>query len=77
MKIHIQRKVVENLMDSLDQSFSEVSDELTNSRTVKTGYLAANLMEIDKTELNKNIDGMISILKEIKSIKEFNPKKPL
>lgn len=77
MKIHIQRKVVEELMYSLDQSFSEVSEELTNTRKIKTGFILANLMEIDKTELNKTIDGMISILKEIKSIKEFNPKKPL
>jgi len=39
MKIHIQRKVVEDLKNSLDQSFSEVYDELTytlyNSDTAK------------------------------------------
>lgn len=77
MKIHVQRKIVEDLMDSLDQSFSMVSDELTNTREIKTGFILANLMEIDKTDLNKNIDSLISVLKEIKSIKEFNSKKPL
>lgn len=77
MKIHIQQKVIEDLKDSLDESFGEVYDELTNRREIKTGYLTAGLMEIDKTDLNKSIDALQSVLKELKSIKEFNPKKPL
>jgi 5-methylcytosine-specific restriction endonuclease McrBC regulatory subunit McrC len=77
MKIHIQRKVVDELADSLDQSFNAVNDELCNDRPVITGYSTSGLMEIDKDHLDKQIAGLITVINKLKSIKEFNPKKPL
>jgi hypothetical protein len=77
MKIHIQRKIITGLIDSMERSYIDIYEELTNLREIETGYLTADLMEIDKTELNRRIESMISVLKELKAIKEFNPKKPL
>lgn len=77
MKIHIQSKEIQNLTDRLERSYVPIYEELTNSRPIVTGYATADLMEIDKSELDVNIDTMISALKKIRYIKPFNPKKPL
>ena len=77
MKIHIQSKEIQSLTDRLERSFVSIYDELTNTREIVTGFMMVDLMEIDKSELNMRIDTMISVLKEARSIKPFNPKKPL
>lgn len=77
MKIQIQSKIIRDLTEALEESYAPVYDELTNLRKIETGYILADLMEIDKTELNRQIDSMISVLKEIKAVKAFNPRKPL
>ncbi len=77
MKIHIQSKEIQDLTERLERSYVPIYEELTNNRTIETGFMTVDLMEIDKSELNVNIDRMISALKEIRSIKPFNPKKPL
>lgn len=72
MKIHIQRKVVDELADKLEIAYHSVNDELLNERIISTNYTAGDLMEIDKDDLDIKIDSMLSVLKKLKKIKKFN-----
>ncbi|HET6558107.1 MAG TPA: hypothetical protein VFG54_12385 [Prolixibacteraceae bacterium] len=73
----IQRKVVEELADSLEESYLLVAQELNNDRDVISEFSTAGLMEIDKLYLEKQIEGLILVLKKLKAIKAFNYKKPM
>ena len=70
-KIHVDKKNVDELADSLDRIFKDIYNELTNDRKFKTDFSAANLIELDKIKLNRNIATITQVLKEIKSLKEF------
>lgn len=74
-KIHVEKKDAKELADSLKSIFQDIYVELTNNRTPKTAYMQADLIELDKTKLNTNIATITGVLKEIKSLREFNPKK--
>jgi metal-dependent HD superfamily phosphatase/phosphodiesterase len=74
-KIHVEKKTTEELAASLDRISRSIYEELTNDRKIKTGYLAANLIELNKIELDGKIAAITDLLKKIKSLKEFNAKK--
>jgi len=77
MKILIKKELIEELSNSLEESYLLISEELNNNRPVNTGMWTAPIMEIDKVYLDKQIDGLLSVTKKLKAIKEFNRKKPL
>lgn len=72
--MHIQRKAVEDLANLLDRSCNELREELDNERPIKTNFVFANLMELNKGEVISQCDKVISVLNQIKKLKEFNPK---
>jgi len=73
----IQKKVVEELAKSFDESFQLIYEELTNDRTVVSEWSTSDLMDIDKIHLDKQIDGLLSITKKLKALKQYNHRKPL
>jgi len=72
----IQRSQVEYIADLLNQAFDELNQEILNERACDTTYFTAGLMELNKPYLDAKIATMIDLLKQLKSLKEFNPKKP-
>ena len=69
MRIHIRRTVIDNLSRSLDSSLQLVLNELKNTRKVDDQFAGTGFMEIDKTELNKQIGALTTVLKIIQKIK--------
>ena len=74
-KIHVERKDAKELADLVNDKSRDIYEELTNERKFITDYLAANLIELDKNKLDTNIATINEVLRKIKSLKEFKPKK--
>jgi len=72
----IQKSQVDDITELLNQAYDEIYQELTNFREFSTPYLTAGLMEINKPYLDAKIATVTDLLKQLKSLKEFNPKKP-
>ena len=74
--MNTQRNHVDDIMELLNQAYDEMYQELTNDRIVNTKYFTAGLMELNKPYLDAKIATITDLLKQLKSLKEFNPKKP-
>ena len=66
-----ERKPLEEIAELLEVKYGEVYNEITNTRTFATRFSLANLMEINKPDLDQRIESLISLLRSVKKIKEF------
>lgn len=72
-KIHVQGKVIDDWADKLEMAYYDVNNVLCSERKNKTGRTASDLLEIDKDDLDIKIDTVLSVLKKVKTIKDFKP----
>ena len=70
--MNVQRKQMKDILESLNEYFRRIEIELTNERHCSTEYLTGDLMDINQSYINENIDFMISTLLELKKVKAFN-----
>lgn len=62
----VHKSVISDLLKTLNESLTPVKSELTNTREVPDEYKGLNFIEINKSDLNRHVDGVISVLKAIK-----------
>lgn len=67
----IEKWEVNKLAVLLKKCYDSLSEELTNKREVFGTEDNSKRMLIDKVDLDLRVDGMMSVLKSIKKIKEF------
>lgn len=72
----IQRSQVDDITELVSQAYDDIYEELTNNRDVQHPYLTADMMELNKPYLDAKIATLTDLLKQLKSLKEFNVKKP-
>lgn len=65
----VHKSVISDLIKTLNESLIPVKSELTNTREVPNEYKGLNFVEINKSDLNRHVDGVISALRAIKSAK--------
>ena len=74
MKDLYSKEDLEYLKDNVISSFEDVLFILDNPIQRNDGYILADLVRINKVELDSKIEILITGCKELKKIKAFNPK---
>jgi len=72
----VQKSQVEDISELLNQAFDDLNQELGNARDFKSPYLSADVMDLNKSYMDSKIATVFELLKQLKAIKELNPKKP-
>lgn len=65
----VHKSVISDLLNTLNKSLVPVKNELTNTREVPKEFTDTGFIEINKSDLNSYIEGVISALRDIKAAK--------
>jgi len=71
----VKTEIINNLIEEANLSFEIILNELDNNLPFESKYPFLDLKNIDQQKINIEIEKMNVILKAIKGLKEFNPKK--
>ena len=69
------RSTIQDMLDELMAAYGELYDELENRQERTDGYIAQDLVVLNKALINTKAEKLIAVAKVIKQLKEHNPRK--
>jgi hypothetical protein len=66
---------IDNLIENLEESYGQLIGALENKRKRTDPYNAMEIIALNKTDIDIKAGNLLNVVKEIKAIKPFNPKK--